>query len=246
MNWLKGLIVMFNRKYWNKSKDYPNCILPYLHYKLRIEENSINQLVNEENCVIVRRSDKSEVDSFNELDILREDIISDKSTPNLSMNLYGSKFTNEHLKFRCFGNAIKLWEGEKIKFSEYNACYSILESHSPIYFLIKDLHNKIFPYYKTDDTETQKLLKILGLNIQSENGKVKFNGKSSVIHSPNKLNYWHVEFQIKDIQEREINKTNSAWQKSAAQYAYNDIIVMSAKKNPPKYIYSIPSEIYLK
>ena len=246
MNWLKELIVMFTCKYWNKSKVYPICILPYLHYKLKIEDTSINQLVNEDNCVIVRRSGKSEVDSFNELEILKEDIISEKSVPNLSMNLYGSKFTNEHLKFRCFGEAINLWEGEKIKLSNYKSFYNILETHSPIYFLIKDLHNKIFPYYKTDDKDTQKLLRILGLNISSENGKVKLNGKSKVIHSPNKLNYWHVELQIKDNQESEIKNTNSAWQKSAALYAYNDIVVMSAKKNPPQNIFKIPSEIYLK
>lgn len=246
MNWLKELIVTFKCKYWERSNGYPICILPYSHYKLKIEDTSINQLVNEDNCIIVRRSDRSQEDSFNELEILREDIILEKSIPNLSMNLYGSRFTNEHLKFRCFGAGIKLWEGENIKISNYKACYSILKTHSPIYFLIKDLHNKVFPYYKTDDKDTQKLLKIMGLNISSENGKVKLNGKSNVIHTPNKLNYWHVELQIKDIQEAEIKHTNSAWQKSAAQYAYNDIVVMSAKKDPPQSIYIIPSNIYLK
>lgn len=242
-NWLGGLIFTLKSRYWVKCNVYPLCILPYSHYKLSID---INQIVNEENCIIVRRSNKSEKDSFNDLDILREDIISEKDVPNLSMNLYGSKFTNEHLKYRCFGEAVNLWKGEKIKLSKYKTFYTVLETYSPIYFLIKDLHNKNFPYHRTNDKETQKFLKALNKVETIKDGKIKLNGTSNVIHTPNKLNYWHVELTIKDIQETEIRSTKSAWQKSAAEYAYKDIIVMSAKKIAPNNIYKIQNEVFLK
>ncbi len=243
MNWLKELIITLICKYWDKNNSYPTCVIPYFHYKYKID---INHLICEDNCVIVRRSDKSEEESFNDLDILREDIISESDVPNLSMNLYGGKFNNTHLKFRCVRPATDLWNGEKIKISKYRTFYLLLDTYSPIYFLIKDLHNKEFPYYKTDDKETKKLLTALNLSTLSENGKVKLNGKSFVEHTPTKLNYWHVELQIKDVQDSEIKHAKSAWQKSAAEYAYKDIITMSARKRPPNPIYKIPAYLYIK
>ena len=244
MNWLRELIVTLKCKFLNRDiEEYPVCILPYSHYRKRI---NIEDLSDKENCVIVRRSNKSSDDSFTEVGTLREDVIFAKDIPSLSMNLYGSRFTNSHLGFRCFDKAMELWDGiETIKLSNYTDCYSIISECSPVYFYLNTLHNRNFPYYRADDKETQKILKELNINPLSVNGKVEFAGSATVIHTPNKLNYWHVELEIKDARNTSIKYGKPEWIKSAVSLAYSNLIAIEALKVVPS-VFEIPTDTYSK
>lgn len=242
MHWLKELRISLICKYLDRYRNYPSCVLPYPHYKSCI---NIDRLADEENCVIVRRSDKFTDDTFNELGLIREGIILDKDLANMSMNLYGGKFTDEHLKYRCVGEATHPWEGEMIRVAKYKQTVNLLTRYSAIYFILKELHNKKFPYYRTDVKETRKLLVALKKTGVEEEGKIRVMGIANIVHTPNKLNYWHVELLLKSFSDELIKNVKSSWQISAAQFAYNDIIARNARKEPPSDIYQIPAECYM-
>jgi len=59
----------------------------------------IDYLIDKQDLFILRRSSKTTEDTFNDLGILRDDIINTKEIPGLSMNLLGAYFKIEHIKY---------------------------------------------------------------------------------------------------------------------------------------------------
>ncbi len=59
------------------------------------------------------------------------------------------------------------------------------------------------------------------------------------------LNYWHVEFELKDVQDEKISKVKNGWTGSAADMAFLQILSMAATPTIRK-IAKIPLKEYIK
>lgn len=199
--------------------NYPLSILPKNHYMSKI---NIDTLCKDISPVVVRRSTKPKEDIFNKFGLMREDsdIISRSEIPGMSMNLLGSAFKYEYIKFNPIGEGTKIWSGsERVSYFRYRQSFNVLPIATPIFFDVANLHDIEFPYKRNIDKEAVKLMGFLGIKPLEIDGKFELFGKSYVKHEPTCLNYWHVEFQIKDVQDNLIEKAKSAWQKEAANSA---------------------------
>ena len=98
----------------------------------------------------------------------------------------------------------------------------------PIFFEVEALNHKTIPYQRDKNKEANKLLQILNITPHEEDGKYVFDSKSVISHEPTKLNYWHVEFQLKDIEDNLISNTKSAWKKNAEIMALKHVISSNA------------------
>ena len=222
--------------------DYPLSILPKNQY---IERIDIDKLYKHVPLVVVRRSDKPKEEIFNEIDLLREDVITKSDIPRMSMNLLGGAFKQEHIKFNPIGESCRIWDGsEKVFFSNYRKSIRLLPVATPIFFEVANLHDKEFPYKRNKDPTSNKLMNALAYKPSETEGKFILYGKSYISHEPTLLNYWHVEFQIKDFEKKLIEKAKSAWQKEAAESAFLHIQTSALPECPN--IKEIPKSYFWK
>ena len=245
MNLLQVLIDIFICKgLWVTGRlKYPLSILPKSQYIQRI---NIDKLYRDISLIIVRRSDKPKEEVFNKFGIMREDVITRGDIPGMSMNLLGGKFKYEHIRFNPVGEAAKTWtNNEKIFYSQYRKCVNLLPLTTPIFFEISNLHNIDFPYPRSKDKDLEKLMNALQIEPIESDGKFELHGKSSISHEPTRLNYWHVEFQIRDFENKLIEKIKSTWQKDAASMALKHLISINASLECP-HISEIPKSYFYK
>lgn len=234
----KGLINIFQCSFYLFSgKDqYPTAIIPKRNYINPIDIDALHS--SNESYVTVRRSAKTEDETFNELHKLKEHAIvaNDKKILGLSMNLLGGKFEVEHIKFRTKNAGSESWKtGEPVYFfQKHKNDFEVLEEVlPPIFLYLKDIHEVRFPYRKQYDKETAKICKALSIGIEideNDSSKIILVGQSKVKHTPTNLNYWHIEFSLVDAEKKEIRRSDSKWQESATLAALQ-ILTAKAKKN---------------
>jgi hypothetical protein len=201
---------------------YPYPIAPKSKYKNFFD---LDTLHSQDNIKIVRRSEKTEQESFDEFNTLREDALvgSKRKIVGLSMNILGSLFSYLHIKFNLKSRAIETWNKDKDSFIILKYLWYIEKvegDNCPIYFSLNDIHKMVFPYYqkKEDGKKLQKCLKGLSeeeIKKVKEDNLKECNGYSVVLHKPNKLNYWHIEFHICDsdgnfVEEKRFNSKISS------------------------------------
>ncbi|HEU5292462.1 MAG TPA: hypothetical protein VFU05_17565, partial [Cyclobacteriaceae bacterium] len=185
-------------------------------------------------------------DTWNlETETLREDAITIEAIPNLSLNILGSRFKTPFIKFRPKGLASKPWEGRSIHFFNFRKLFLIELNGAPIYFRLKDLHGKTFPYQRIKDHGVKALIAKLKLQPLS-NGKFGFKGQTRISHTPNNLNYWHSELSVCDQEQKIIKDTSNLWKKDAAGMAFAHIVTGSARRVIPSREPRIPKMHYKK
>jgi hypothetical protein len=244
MNWFQALtnILICKALQLAGRLEYPLSILPKKNYIIRID---IDKLCEEISTSLVRRSQKKESELFNKFGKLREDVLAEGDILNMSMNLLGGKFKSKHIKFNPVKEATKIWDGkESIFYYKYHSFIQNLSQVTPIFFNVRDLHNQSIPYQRSKDKDVTKLISKLNIKAIETEGKYEFNGKSIVSHEPTLLNYWHVEFQIKDIENNLVSNTKSAWKKNVVEMALKHVISINASKECTEII-KIPT-IYFK
>jgi hypothetical protein len=236
---------------------YPIRIIPKQSYKTEI---TIQDILDINDTAIVRRSLRNHKDIFDRFGSLRQDaLIEDlKDVPGLSMNLLGASFKTNDIRYIAKGVASKKWDGFENKlWLNYIKYASFSCDATPIFFYLKDIHNKTVPYVvpqkTTNEEKFKKLKKAFSFEIKEDGEEATIFGASVIKHTPNKLNYWHVEFVILDIEARYTptetkitrKRSSSNYVKTAAEHALNDILLQSAHSKAD-FIASIPSEHYLK
>ena len=209
---------------------YPVSILPHHSY---VHFMNIDSLKSELPFFLIRRSDKDSNNTFNSAGILREDAILPEDTIDLSLNVLGGNFKEDHIKYIPKSDGVKPWDGKKVYFIDYKNHYKIADVSSPIFFPLGELHRKTFPYYRGDDSEAKKIINALSLKPEKVDGKNKLHGSSEVKHSPTNLNYWHVELTLVDQVGKRIKKSSSIWIQSAAEMAYGHLISVNALQAAP-------------
>jgi len=96
---------------------FPLEILPKRNYRPVI---NLSSLIENQSVFILRRSNASFSDTFNELGYLRESALIPKEIPNLSLNLLGGKFKPKDACFRIINNGQKKWmNNEPVFLCEY-------------------------------------------------------------------------------------------------------------------------------
>lgn len=234
---------------------YPKRILPRKKYKLRID---FDKYIHTKKFVLIRRSNRSPSDAFDEGGMLRFDaLINDlKDVPNLSMNLYGAKYRLQYLGYVPKGKATKPWEKKSsIKKKDFKDSFEYNCDVYPIYFVLNDITNNKFPYQRIKDKFVSDVYKLLYPTVQIGD-YIEAIGITKVAHVPIMLNYWHVEFIIKDfkddkgVKRSKIRGDNGGfnseyWQNKLAQNALENILIMNAKKEFPESVYTkIRRKIY--
>ena len=230
-----------------KKIDYPAQILPRIRFK---KEINVDLLKRQHKLYIVRRSNKDSNNTFTELGLLREDAIISSSSDlaDLSMNLLGRRFKSEFIKYRPKMKTISVepWSGK----DRYFICdlkneYEIIEPATPVYFKISDLHRITLPYSMPSTKEMQNLFKnlkhtVIGTTIIAQ-------GESIITHSPNNLNYWHVELNILDFNQNPVvKKKMNQFSKSLAGHLVSQILSVKAKSELDETPQKIPLSSYLK
>jgi hypothetical protein len=136
---LKNTLLVNFLKFFTKNC-YPNTILPLLKFT---HEISIDSICNSHRLIISRRV-KVDINQslFNEIGVLRDELIDPKDIPMMSLNLMGGKFQAKHLKFRTLDKGNHKWDGKSRLFiSDFLDCYEILDTNKFSFIYLLNIRN---------------------------------------------------------------------------------------------------------
>lgn len=226
--------------------DYPVSILPKLNYVSLID---IQSLLDNQTVYIIRRSDKSEEDTFNELGQLRDDVLLPKDIPFLSLNILGGSFRPEHSKFRLLKNGRLRWSGGTfISILDYLNEYTKLDEYSLIYINANGVDRQSVPYAQPSNPELKKEVeKFEGFVVKPTiiDGSFEFQGYTRLLHDPVCLNYWHLELNVLDFKGVAIKPRNSKYIENFCKTVISHIISANSFSTLPE-IKEIPKSVYYK
>ncbi len=185
---------------------YPLEIIPRMHYPGKISWSHI--LNKNKRFYVCRRIERPLSDCVTNLaggvkeldpDCLGQHIV------KMSMNLLGGCFNEEHLVFRTLKEASKPWLSEDIDFDLYRNNVENLGSAYPLYYSSEDIHRKNYPielnFEKKDKDKYNALrnsVRTLCLDVfKGMDTDVSMECTLFISHEPTKLNYWHVQLDVK-------------------------------------------------
>ncbi|MBE2278946.1 MAG: hypothetical protein IAE91_01020, partial [Ignavibacteriaceae bacterium] len=148
---------------------------------------------------------------------------------DLSMNLLGGKFKEEHIKYRVIS---KESSPGAIKFKTIN--------HPVIFFNFNDIHELEIPYKK----KFQEIPKELRVKLSLLNrDDITLHSKTEVKHKPEYFNYWHTTLTLLLSKEnKRLENTKPAFAKQIALDLLNSLRY-KAKKSINS-VDKIPEEFY--
>ena len=198
------------------KEQYPIVILPRRSYKKKL---SIDRLLRRyHDLMVVRQVKGLETDCWlitEGGDRVLQDSVFESSMANLSLNLAGGLFDTRrdaHLRFLPTSNEAKAqWNGGKVSYEIVSSAdsYSFDESCFGLCFLVREIHNRTFPFFKHFETQAERD-KFERQAYKATSAKEKRydahlveafeNKKSNVLvrpriklhHAPNNANYWHI------------------------------------------------------
>lgn len=223
---------------------FPSKILPRTSYKSQID---IDNLLENLQVYVLRRSDYSLEDTFNELGNLRSDAVIPKQIPFLSLNMLGGHFKTKHAFIRIGKEGSRKWiKNEKVYLSEFVNGYEILNKGCSIYIDANSIHNQSFPYSQPSTSELReevdKFFKFIPKPTAEKDG-FHFQGNVKIVHDPTILNYWHVEYNIFDFKGETIKHKKSKYIEQLCLDILTDIVSVNAYPDV-KEITMIPENFY--
>lgn len=226
-----------------RKLSYPSCILPKVSYQAKL---NIDDLVNNFDIFLLRRSNKKKSETFNELGILREDAIVGNEVPFLSMNLLGGLFKAKHCKYnpKMKTKATEKWDGNKrIYLADFINDYAVLPITSQIVYNVKDIHNIPVPFSVSESNKDGKKL-FEALKAKKVGTRFELLGKTSIEHDPTNLNYWHAELVLWDFKSDPVVKYKNEWQTTSIGYIISHVLTMKAMQSPPPNLRKIRKQDY--
>lgn len=239
-------IFLYNYYRWFRNCDFPISILPKFNYVSLID---VQTLLKNQTVFIIRRSDKSSEDTFNELGKLRDDALLPKEIPFLSLNILGGLFKPEHSKFRIIKEGGVRWRNKEfISIVNFLNDYQILENYCLVYIEANGVDSQDFPYsqpsHKDLDREVEKFFQHVD-KPKVINGSYSFKGLSKLLHDPVNLNYWHMELNIFNYQGAPIQYKSNPYIKVLCQQVISNIISANSFQEMPDF-QEIPKTFYKK
>lgn len=229
---------------------YPIEALPQKSYFHNMDIDLMCQSIKP---VIVHRSNLSREMTFNEVGLLRNDVIPFERVPRLSMNLLGGGFRVDDIKFRVTGPGMEEWDGlAEISIEDFAQFIKIVETdYCPIFFDATAINNHDLPYERNISQDKELRKKLIRFNLIDSKyleSVVKITGRTKILHSPNNLNYWHVELVIHpmgDVSET-LENSKSNWKEELCKQVIKDILAVNATEDKvnfdtiPKSFYTCP------
>ena len=181
---------------------------------------------------VTRRLDVPFEKAYNKLGneyYLRQDALDKKRVPNMSMNLMGGKFKEKDISFSSLNDTgSQSWiHPNKVFLDEYIGRYNIYKEYTVVYFTVSEIHNIPIPYLRPKDKNSDNLVKALANKPKIINEKYEFYGRGLVQHSPTNLNYWHIEYEIRDGENKIILENKSNWQSTFCEALISDLLVVN-------------------
>jgi hypothetical protein len=229
-----------------KSNKFPKEIIPKVGFLSKIP---IDELIERQNLIVIRRVDKSSDETFNTIGTLREDALIPKEIPFLSLNILGGAFKIHHSKYKINKDGMERWDGNrKIKLFQFRDSFTEIDNYTIIFMDTSKINNQNFPYNQPKSTEINKeianFFKHVGLPSLS-GGEFNLEGKIKLLHDPLNLNYWHAELNIIDFKGDSMKFKRSKYiEKLCSEIIVNIICINSYKAEPC--ITSIPKQYYIK
>lgn len=190
---------------------YPQEIMPKKEYKII---NDMGQLSDENQVCLLRRIDnlgaeatQADIDKY----LFQEMATKNRERINeLSVNLMGGMFKEEHLAFRInpYNQVADEWvEGTKCSIEKFEDRIKSVENYTPFYFYCNDIHDREIqspPSNEEVKTEIQNILDEGPRNRQSSDTL----HKTYLRHKPTIFNYWHVQIHFVDHAGNPFPSTN--------------------------------------
>lgn len=194
---------------------YPKELLPQRNYAHSLQ---FDRMLDFLPLTVMRRSDVK-ID-YSAINRLPENCITKEDVVGLSMNLLGGSFkAEEHLRYRTKGRGNENWDGETIS-DVKEGDYEIVKVESPVYFSCKEIHRVSIPYErhfnKRQDWETyHKNSSDVSYSemVWRRDSPYEVCGEIYIVHKPTRMNYWHVELQISELEGKGmyIERTKANW-----------------------------------
>lgn len=186
------------------KSSYPKSILPLAKYNKTLDIDGLLQVFP--NLAVVRQITEEEGD----ITKASTDVV------GLSMNLLGGRYeVSRHLPFLPKSeDAIKQWDGGDVDLNDYTVdCYSFTDPCFGAYFKVADIHNLMFPFRRTFNSQNERedyetkintQLKNMGLTLEerlveafvSKKDPVNIYSITKISHAPVQLNYWHITLEV--------------------------------------------------
>lgn len=236
---------------------YPKSILSKTKF---VDGIDFDILISAQDVFLLRRSDKKFDETFLKVGNrtqLRVGILKKNNVLYLSMNLFGAFFKEKYIKYRIL---IDTFGGEKwnkkstISFFK-NPCLlsksiSNLSEGCPIYINANEIHNISHPYDMFPSSDLEKYFKAFGITPQKIKvdsiEKYKVYATCMLRHDPLNLNYWHVEYIIKDHKNEEIKKYGAKWLDALCTSVATDVLTFYSSAQPTSSNYKIAEKHYIR
>lgn len=227
--------------------EYPEYLIPKSTFVAQMSIDDLLKAVPE--LEVIRRSDKPQKETFNELGLLRQDAITGKELPNLSLHMLGGGLKVEDIRFVQKKPSSDTWPStppiDPLTLLQY---VEIAPVYTPVFFTVKDIHEVTFPYVRSGSDKMAKKLreqfpkKSLFDEVADT---ITFSGTSKVAHAPAQLNYWHAELRFLDVEGNSIKNTSSKWRKNAMTSALSHFITNAGRMEALDEDVVIPEEVYI-
>jgi|GEM_PF-3823523 len=235
---------LYNYYRWIGKCDFPVSILPKFHYVSLID---IQLLLNGQTVYIIRRSDKSFNDTFNDLGKLREDALTPKEIPFLSLNMLGGLFKPEHTKLKVLNSGMNRWKNNDfISIIDFLNDFTKVNNYCIVYIEANGIDGQGVPYSQTSTKDLKReidlFFKHLDKPVILEN-KYKLEGETKLIHDPINLNYWHLELNLLDYKKEPIRYKSSKYIEEFCKKVISDIVCANSHSSLTE-IPQIPKNVY--
>jgi hypothetical protein len=190
---------------------------------------------------VVRRSNLPLNESYNIVNKLRSEAVESERIPNLSLNLLGAFFKTLHLKFIVKKPGSNDWDGKGINLKDFEGCYYKTSKSDAIILNANKLHNMPIPFKAINSKVNRERIGKLPFE-PNQNNELQGSGVARFIHSPTNLNYWHIELNVIDFNDKVIKKNSSEFDGFACDFIHDFISEHAFIKMPRNISYKIKKE----
>ena len=183
---------------------YPASIMPRGDYVFALDVDALNEQL--QSVYMVRRLEGQPYHMLGEEKVLDDEAIPE-DVIDWSVCLLGGKFQVEDLRWRQFGEGASPWKGEDVKLEDFEGYYELKDNMTPLYLAMGKFHNVYVPYQRNFGS-VQDVLRYHEKTGELSNQEIEGWDKVSslecqehvtVVHAPNKLNYWHMMIQVRPL-----------------------------------------------
>lgn len=225
------------------GREYPHRLVPKDTYRHCIDFDDLLSLFP--SFRVVRRSHRQAADIFNDVGMIRADVLQPIEVPGMSLYMWCAPLREKDIHFIQKKPASNLWPTEcLLPPAELMKCVDYRDTVTAIYFRAADIHHRAIPYYRSrEDKEAKGLAERLRLAFPPADSAFEFDATIRGLHVPVCLNYWHAEIRVQHPEGKTIENVKSTWKNMAMKQALELLLNPCASRGPhaPN---SLPASLY--